>query len=219
MSPGTDPHPLAAPSTSHTALTACPECDALHRVEPLRPGQSLYCTRCGAVLARFPFGGMQGALATHATALILLVLANVFPFMALDIQGRPAVTTLSGAALAFYRADMPELAVVVWVTSVIAPAALLLCALYVQGAAWRGRALPGARRTLVALSHIQPWCMLDVFLLSALIAFVKLADIADLFPGPGLYLFVAFILVHAIATSTFEPQLLWERIAPLQEGP
>lgn len=205
----------SATTAAQSAFTACPQCDALHRAPPLRPGQSLCCTRCGALLARLPAGGVQGALAAHVTALILLLLSNMFPLIELDIQGRPETTTLAGAALAFYRADMPELAVVVLTTTVLAPGALLLSSLYVLAAVWFHRALPVVRRTLAVLTHLRPWCMLDVFLVSALIAFVKLRDIADLFPGPALYLFVAFMLAHAIATSTFEPQMLWQRLAPL----
>lgn len=166
------------------------------------------------MIERIPRGGINQSTALNLAALTLLILANGFPLLSLEIQGRPSTTTLAGAALALYRANMPELAALVFVTSVIAPALLILCTLYVLAAVNLGRPLPLARATLGLLSHIKPWCMLDVFLLSALVAVVKLADIADIVPGPAAYAFVALILVYSAAVSTFEPQLLWSRLRP-----
>ncbi len=203
---------VASPPARDTGLTACPQCDALYRRVPLQPGQSLCCQRCGGVVERVPRGGLVNSLALHLTALILLVLANGFPLMSLEIQGRLNTTTLTGAALALYRENMPELAALVLATSVLAPALLILGTLYVLASAVIGRPLPLARALLGWLSHIKPWCMLDVFLLSALIALVKLADIADIVAGPAAYSFVALILVYSTAVSTFEPQLLWSQL-------
>lgn len=165
-----------------------------------------------------PRGGLNRSIALHLAALILLLLANGFPLLSLEIQGRPSTTTLAGAALALYRANMPELAALVFVTSVIAPALLILCTLYVLAAAHLRQRLPLAHATLGLLSHIKPWCMLDVFLLSALVALVKLADIADMVLGPAAYAFAALILVYSAAVANFEPPLLWSRFPRGERG-
>ncbi|HET8836953.1 MAG TPA: paraquat-inducible protein A, partial [Gemmatimonadales bacterium] len=53
------------------------------------------------------------------------------------------------------------------------------------------------------------WAMLDVFLLSILVALVKLGELATVVPGPGLYAFTAVVVLTVLASSSFDPSLLW----------
>ncbi|MEN8131581.1 MAG: paraquat-inducible protein A [Pseudomonadota bacterium] len=64
-------------------------------------------------------------MALYSAAFILLLLANAFPFLTLEIQGRSEVTNIFGASRALYNAGMGELAVVVFLTSMLAPALLI----------------------------------------------------------------------------------------------
>jgi len=56
---------------------------------------------------------------------------------------------------------------------------------------------------------VGPWAMLDVFLLSILVALVKLGELATVVPGPGLYAFTAVVVLTVLASSSFDPSLLW----------
>jgi paraquat-inducible protein A len=196
---------------------ACHECDALQRIPPLRPGRAARCLTCGNVLMRNPRGGLDRPIALYTAALILLVLANSFPFLVLDISGRGDITTLFGASVGLYHAGMGELAVVVLITSILGPALLIINALYVLLAVRFRLRLPSVRPALAWISHLEPWGMLDVFMLGVLVSFVKLAGMATMHIGPSLYAFVALILVSAAATASFEPQLLWQRLGIADE--
>lgn len=191
---------------------ACHECDTLQQLPQLAPGQCARCSCCGAQLARHPKGGLDRLLALNFTALILLLLANVFPFMLMEIQGRMQDTTLIGASRALYEAGMGELAVVVLITSVVGPALIITSTLYVLIGirfAWR---LPMLHTVLSWISHLVPWSMLDVFMLGVLVAFVKLAGMAEMLVGPALYAFIVLILVSAAALSGFDARFLWQRL-------
>jgi paraquat-inducible protein A len=193
-------------------LMACHECDTLQRVPALPPGRAARCNCCGHVLLRNIPGGLDRPIALFATALILLVLANAFPFLTLDISGREEITTIFGASVGLYRADMGELAVVVLITSILGPGLLIISALYVLLAVRFRIGLPVVRPALAWISHLEPWGMLDVFMLGVLVSFVKLAGMATMHMGPSLYAFVALIFVFAAAMASFEPQLLWQRL-------
>ncbi|HFD80735.1 MAG TPA: paraquat-inducible protein A [Gammaproteobacteria bacterium] len=197
---------------SESTLLACHECDTLHRIPPLTPGHTARCRVCGAKLLRNPKGGLDRAIALYSTALILLLLANAFPFLTLEIGGRSEITNMAGASWSLYRAGMPELAVVVFITSIAGPGLLIVCSLYVLLALRLRLRVPGVRLALSWLSHLEPWVMLDVFMLGVLVAFVKLGNMATMHVGTSLYAFVALIGVAAAATSSFEPQLLWQRL-------
>ncbi len=198
----------------HTSpvLLACHECDVLQQVPALPPGQTARCSRCGHVLLRNPKGGLDRPIALYTAALILLILANTFPFLTLDISGREEITTIIGASAGLYHAGMGELAVVVLITSIISPALLIGSALYVLLAVRYRFRLPAVRLALAWISHLEPWGMLDVFMLGVLVSFVKLAGMATMHVGLSLYAFVALILVSAAAMSSFEPGLLWQRL-------
>jgi paraquat-inducible protein A len=193
-------------------LMACHECDALQRVPALPPGRAARCNSCGHVLLRNPRGGLDRPIALYTTALILLVLANAFPFLTLDISGREEITTIFGASVGLYRAGMGELAVVVLITSILGPALLISSCLYVLLSVRFNKPLPAVRPALSWVSQLEPWGMLDVFMLGVLVSFVKLAGMATMHMGPSLYAFVALIFVSAAATANFEPQLLWQRL-------
>ena len=208
-------HPMNqpnAPDSTRAEFMACHECDTLYRIPVLAPGRKANCGTCGTVLLRNPKGGLDRPISLYLSALILLVLANVFPFLTLDIQGREEVTTLIGASQGLYRAGMGELAVVVLITSVLGPALLITSNLYVLLAVryrWR---VPAVRSVLAWISYLAPWGMLDVFMLGVLVSFVKLAGMATMHIGPSLYAFVGLILVSAAAAAALEPHILWQRL-------
>jgi len=193
-------------------LIACHECDTLHRIPVLAPGASARCSCCGAALLRNPKGGLDRPIALNLAALILLVLANAFPFLTLQISGREQTTTIIGASRALYEAGMGPLAVVVLITTLIGPALVIISSLYVLLGVRLGIPLPMLRSILSWISHLQPWGMLDVFMLGVLVSSVKLAGMADMVLGPALYAFAGLILVSAGAMAAFEPHLLWERL-------
>jgi len=185
---------------------ACHECDTLHRLPAL------------AVLLNYPRGGLDRPIALYLSAAILFLFANVFPFLTLDIHGRDETTTLLGASLALYNAGMGELAVVVLITSFLAPLLLIASSLYVLIGVYSGRPLPGLRPTLSWISHLAPWGMLDVFMLGVLVSFVKLAGMATMHIGLSLYAYIGLILVSTAAAAAFEPKLLWHTIGNRREA-
>jgi paraquat-inducible protein A len=198
--------------STRTELVACHECDSLQRLPALQRGQTAHCLVCHGKLLSHPRGGLDQPIALYCAALVLLLLANAFPFLTLTIQGRHEITTLLGASRALLNAGMAELAVAVFVTSILAPAMLIGSSLYVLVSARLRLSLPGARSALSWISYLEPWGMLDVFMLGVLVAFVKLGNMATMHTGLSLYAFVGLILVSAAAAASFEPRLLWQRL-------
>ncbi len=192
---------------------ACHDCDTLYPAPSLAPGTLARCRHCGAVLARNPKGGLSRPIALHLAALILLILANAFPFLALDLQGRQQGTTLSGASLALFDAGMEWLGLVVFLTTVLLPFVYTASTLYVLIGVRQKADLPGLTRLLSWLSHLRPWGMLDVFMLGVLVSFVKLNSLANVIVGPALYAYTGLILVSAVATTSIEPERLWTALS------
>ena len=107
-------------------LIACHECDLIHRVKPLPKKGIANCTRCGSVLYRHKPNSLERTLALSLTGLVLFVLANSFPFLALKMESQLHQTNLITGITVLYTQGMQGLAGVVLLTTVLAPLAQLL---------------------------------------------------------------------------------------------
>ena len=64
------------------------------------------------------------------------------------------------------------------------------------------------------VERLQPWAMMEVYLLGVIVAYVKLQDLATVHLGVALYAFVGTIILMAAADARFEPHAIWRRLAP-----
>lgn len=165
----------------------CHHCGALFERIPLLPGQWSRCLRCDEVLETSSLFNAPAWLAIILAALITFLVANAFPVAALSFQGASQATTFLGAAQAAVEAGFWEVALLTALVGFGLPVLMLvlLAILFVPLAVGR---LPRYFETLLrVLAWIKPWCMVPVFLLGALVAIVKLVDLAQLSIGFGLY--------------------------------
>ncbi len=200
-------------------VMACARCDLLVsvRAEDLAARCLLRCPRCCGELLRPRPARFEHTLALVCAALILLLLANVFPVIGLNIQGHHVESTLIGAARRLWLAGMPLLAGFVGITTILVPALELLAISWVVQALWRGRR-PRCFATIVrALHALQPWGMVEVFMLGILVALVKLAHLAEILPGPGIWAYGVLMLLFTAISASCDRALLWrawEEAAP-----
>jgi paraquat-inducible protein A len=195
-----------------SSLIACHECGLLHQERPLPDGASAKCTRCGALLYKARRNSLDRTLMLSLAALICFVLANVFPFMTFKMEGREQLSTLFTGVRELYAADLWPLAVVVFCGSILLPLVKLLSMLAVLlplKLGWRPRYLPQIFRLVEIL---QPWAMMEVYLLGVFVAYVKLIELATLELGIAVYAFVALILLLAAADANLDSRVVWERL-------
>ncbi len=193
-------------------LSVCHECDLLNRVPALPPDRAARCVRCGHVLFRNPANCVEKTLALSFSALILWVVANVFPFLSFGLPGNLIETNLVSGVVSLYEQNQPILAFVVLVTSIIAPALQIAGLIYVLSPLNRGLRLPQSKRVMRWLGQLKPWSMMEVFMLGILVSMVKLGGMADVIPGVALWAFCCLIVVLSWALATLEPHIIWEQL-------
>ena len=52
--------------------------------------------------------------------------------------------------------------------------------------------------------------MVDIFMISILVALVNLGAIATIEPGPGAICFAAVVVITMFASMSFDPRLMWD---------
>jgi paraquat-inducible protein A len=145
------------------------------------------------------------ALAFTLSALILYVPANVLPIMRFEYFGAVQDNTVWRGIVNLWKGNMPVVATVVFIFSMVAPLfkLVMLLALAVPAQSPERRALQ--TRIYRILRVIESWSMLDIFLLSVLVALVKLGQLANVDALPGALAFTLMVVFSLAATQTLDP--------------
>ena len=197
--------------TSETFMrTACHECDLLNRLPALPPHGTACCARCQAPLLRHKPDSIERTLALTVAAAILFAVANTFPFLGLKSGWLVQQTTLATGVKLLYAQGMHGLATLVALTCLVIPALQLLLLLYLLVPLKLGRVAPHSAHLFRLLGHLQPWSMLEVFMLGILVTLVKLGHSVTLLPGVSIWAFAALIVVLAAQTLALDPHRVWE---------
>lgn len=170
------------------------------------------CPRCGASVHRRKPDSIARTAALVLTAAILYVPANAYPVMTVTSFGHGEPDTILSGVKALIEEEMWPLALLVFFASVTVPmlklAGLSFLLVSVRRR-WRWR-LRDRTALYRVIEGVGRWSMIDVFMISILVALVRLGSIATIAPGIGAVSFAAVVIVTMIASMMFDPRLMWD---------
>jgi paraquat-inducible protein A len=221
----------------HAVWSRVPLPDAVRR--PPAPGESVYgcgtcelvvparlagrpprCPRCGEPLhARKP-DSLQRTWALVVAAAILYVPANLYPVMAVTSLGRTQADTILSGVIYLLHHGMWPLALVVFVASVLVPLLKLITLIFLLvsvqlGSAWRARDRTRLHRITEVVGR---WSMVDIYVVTILVALVHLGNLATIEAMPGAVFFAAVVVITMVAAMTFDPRLIWDAAGGRHDG-
>ena len=200
-------------------ILACPACDMLQRLPPLPAGGKAVCPQCGQTVATRPSDPLNRPLALVIAAAIVFIIANTSPLMSLSAAGRHSSTTILGGAYEMWVQQHELTAAVVAFCVVVAPAVYILFMATVLIAVRRPPAPHWVGELLRWAAFMSPWSMNEVMMLGVLVALIKIAELATVIPGVGMYAVGLLIaLLPAIALSC-DLREIWSRIGWVDERP
>lgn len=188
---------MSAGATSGS-LVVCRDCDAVYRRQSLPRQSCARCQRCDGELYRDRRAGFEGTIALAAAGLIAFVIANVYPVMSINVQGSSNTATLWQVVMAPEQYGLSAISVLVAVLVFFTPLLQLLLTLYVAVPLHLQHRPPGFVSAMHALRHLRPWSMVEVFMLGTLVAVAKLAGLASVAPGIGLWGFVGLTVLMTV---------------------
>lgn len=150
-------------------------------------------------------------------ALIFMGMTYAFPFITMTTGSMSTQLTLLETVAVLARETNPLVAVCVFFFTVLSPLLLMSGLLYVAAPLRYGIALPGAIAASRMYQRMEPWSMIEVFLLGLIVSLLKLGHLAHIQYGIGLWALGGVVLCAAAALGGIDRQELWNRLEIAQK--
>ncbi len=170
------------------------------------------CPRCGARLHRRKPDSLRRTAIFLFCAITLYVPANLFPVMTTMKLQRGGDHTILEGVRELYQAHMLPLALLVFFASITVPVLKILSLCVMCLGTWQGsrERLLDRTRLFRIVDFIGRWSMIDVFMISILVAMVHFGPLADVHADGGMLAFAAVVVLTICASSSFDPRTMWD---------
>ncbi|HTR57056.1 MAG TPA: paraquat-inducible protein A [Casimicrobiaceae bacterium] len=192
-------------------LVACEGCGLLCRAPH---AASMHCPRCGHPLHWRKPNSLSRTWALILSAYILYIPANVLPMMTTrTLLGSQDDTIMSGVIFLWKDGSWPLAALVFFASITVPLLKLLALTLLVVSVQLKSHWQPVQRTRLYRLvEFVGRWSMLDIYVVTILVALVQLQALAAITPGPAAVAFGAVVVLTMAAALTFDPRSIWDPI-------
>jgi len=201
-------------SAKKASLIHCHLCGQLNRTRKAKELSLLECSHCDATLHVRKPNSISRTWALVITAFLLYIPANVLPVMTVISMGHGEPDTILSGIHALMESGMWPLAILIFFASITVPMLKLLGLIFLLvsirlKSKWRPKERTKLYRIIEAVGR---WSMVDIFMVSILIALVKLGSLATIEPGAGATFFAGVVVITMFAAMSFDPRLIWDAI-------
>jgi paraquat-inducible protein A len=200
---------------------ACPDCGTLEEIPRLLPRDAAVCIRCESGLEKTSGRSIGAALACSLATFLLLVPINVLPLLRIDLFGMHS-QNITGAGIAqlwqrgwVWLAGLSALFVIVFPFFRFGLLSAVLGALTLgRRPSWLGRAFRWS-------TWLDPWAMVDVYLLAGCIGYFRLINIdqARVTIEVGGACFIAAAFLTMLSRATLDARTVWRAIGGETRAP
>ena len=191
---------------------SCHSCHLLCRINFSKIGKSLVCPRCGSTLHQRKPNSLKRTWALVLAAIVFYIPANLLPVTVVVSFGKSQSDTIMSGVIYFIASGMWPIALIIFVASILVPmlklTILTFLLITVQlKSAWR----PKDRTRLYRITEaVGRWSMVDIYVVTILVALVNLGNLATIKAGPGAGFFAAVVVITMFAAMSFDPRLIWD---------
>ena len=210
----------AIPFTARNASQiSCHSCHLLCRINFSKIGNSLVCPRCGSTLHQRKPNSLKRTWALVLAAIIFYIPANLLPVTVVTSFGKDQADTIMSGVIYFISTGMWPIALVIFVASILVPVLKLIILTFLlisvkRKSAWRPKDRTRLYRIIEAIGR---WSMVDIYVVTILVALVNLGNLATIKAGAGAGFFAAVVVITIFAAMSFDPRLIWDAKETLDE--
>ncbi len=207
------------PTAARAGLLVCHACHLVASGKSIPRGGHGFCPRCGAALHPRKPNSLARTWALTLAAYILYIPANLLPVMTVVMSGRGEPDTILSGVKELIEGGMWPLALLVFFASITVPVLKLLVLTYLLISVGRkSRWRPRERTALYRLTEsVGRWSMIDIFVISILVALVKVGSLATIEAGAGALAFSGVVVITMFAAMSFDPRLIWDALEKSDE--
>lgn len=177
--------------------------------------ESQRCPRCGARIRLRKANSLHRCWALVLASFILYLPANLAPITITTALGRPPHSdTIMSGVIYFMQTGSWHIAMIIFIASIVVPLMKLFILTFLLASlrfGWNWR--PVERTRLYRLTElVGRWSMVDVFVVTILVALVRFGAFATIEAGPGAAYFAALVILTMFAAECFDPRVIWDRM-------
>ena len=193
-------------SAKQAGLICCKYCRMLNH------DHQTSCRCCASELNSRIYQSVNRCWALTISAILLLIPANTMPIMTIKAFGQGEPDTIMSGIISLFQHGLYPIGIIVFLASIMVPImkiiGLIALLLSVQGKITIGYRL--RTRIYRWVEFFGKWSMLDVFVVSFLVALVNIGDIATVDAGLGVAAFCAMVIITIFAANSFDTRLIWD---------
>ncbi|KAA0911444.1 paraquat-inducible membrane protein A [Pusillimonas sp. ANT_WB101] len=170
------------------------------------------CQRCGAQVHLRKPHMFARVWALIIAACVVYIPANVLPVMGIRTPTGVSEHTILGGVIEFWRLGSWDLALIVFVASVVVPGTkLLVLILLMLRRRWNGASIQRQRtRQYEFINFIGHWSMLDVFVVILMTTMADFPGVSQVVAGPGAASFGMVVVLTMLAAASYDPRRGWD---------
>ncbi|BFM48946.1 paraquat-inducible protein A [Marinomonas sp. THO17] len=195
-------------------LTVCEQCDQVNSVPELQPGERLRCSHCGHVLVSVHAHASRRILSYGFSSLLMLALAISFPFLGFATNGVERSVTLMDTLTVLLSQGYLILGAIISLALFVFPLVYLCSVLFLVLSFLHPTVLKSTQQYCVRwLQVVQPWLMVDVYLVGILVALVKVNSLADVSLELSFWAFCGYVLLLLKTVTLVDKRWFWFKVA------
>ncbi len=202
--------PCGSSSSAAARLIGCHSCGLVNLAEP-----GDICRRCDGILDDRKPASLARTWAYIIAAAIFYIPANLFPVMTISSLVRTQQFTIMGGIFELFQHHLWPLGILVFFASILIPILKLLTLGYmlIHTHLQSEEHLLGRTIAFRFVDFIGRWSMIDVFMISILVALVRFGKFYNVHAEFGATCFAAVVVLTMFAAISFDPRLMWDRAA------
>ena len=194
-------------------LAGCHVCGQVQAVAANHGAAVHHCVRCDAVVHYRKPNSLGRTWALLLAAIVLYVPANVLPIMNIrSLFFGDSGHTILGGVVELWQTGSWDIALIVFVASIVVPLTKILALVALAAAVQRGNSFNLRQRTRLyeMIEFIGQWSMLDVFVVILLSALANFQGIMEISAGPAAGAFGLVVILTMLAAMSFDPRSAWD---------
>ncbi|MGR5061920.1 PqiA/YebS family transporter subunit [Photobacterium sp. DNB22_13_2] len=196
------------PETEHKKYSHARHCHRCHMTQD----DHEECVRCNSPLHKRMPHSIQKTWAYLIAATVFIFPANLYPISIFLNNGKRVEDTIFSGVASLVNSDMLGIAIIIFVASIVVPVAKILGLAFLLLTIQFKRSVKHLQRMKLYrfIQWIGKWSMMDLFVISIMVALIDRDQILYFTPGPGAIAFGVVVVLTMLAAESLDSRLIWD---------